>query len=56
MSIDICTCGCEDAVKPEACPDCGGPVFTEWSPSIQGRGYGHRGFVCDSVICGWWDA
>lgn len=55
MALDFCDCGCKDAEAPPDCPECSGPILTSWSPSIEGTGYGHRGFVCDSVSCGWWD-
>lgn len=50
---DFCQCGCVNR-RFERCPDCYGPVNMEHSPSVQGKGYGHVYWVCDSLRCGWW--
>ncbi|MER7599460.1 hypothetical protein [Streptomyces hydrogenans] len=55
MTDDHCKCGCQRRTPPPECPDCEGLVTETSSPSIEGTGYGHRGFVCDSRSCGWWD-
>lgn len=53
MTEDYCDCGCERR-RFERCPDCYGPVDPGYSPSIDGIGYGHIYWQCDSLKCGWW--